>query len=78
MKLLGPDIVLVTTDGCGDGMLRCGTVDNVLATCDFGAGRWTPLKKNVSLIYLGVLFTKVVTSRRASRFCANTTLMVLS
>ncbi|GAU98931.1 hypothetical protein RvY_10003 [Ramazzottius varieornatus] len=38
IELLGDDVVLLTTDGCGDGMLKCGTVDDVLATCDFGAG----------------------------------------
>lgn len=35
-KYLGTDVVLYTTDGDGDGYLKCGTVNGVYATVDFG------------------------------------------
>ncbi|ELU13067.1 hypothetical protein CAPTEDRAFT_174701 [Capitella teleta] len=35
---LGDDIVLFTTDGDGDGYLKCGAINGTLATVDFGAG----------------------------------------
>lgn len=37
-KLLGPDVLLFTTDGNGDYFLKCGKTDNVFATIDFGPG----------------------------------------
>lgn len=33
---LGDDVVLFTTDGDGDSYLKCGTIDGVYATVDFG------------------------------------------
>jgi len=33
---LGDDVVLFTTDGDGDGYLKCGTLPDVYATVDFG------------------------------------------
>jgi beta-galactosidase len=38
LELLGPNIVLYTTDGPLDYMLTCGRVNGTLTTCDFGAG----------------------------------------
>eukprot|EP00057_Strongylocentrotus_purpuratus_P033676 XP_792349.2 PREDICTED: beta-galactosidase [Strongylocentrotus purpuratus] len=35
---LGPDVVLFTTDGPGDHLLQCGTLQDMYATIDFGAG----------------------------------------
>ena len=41
---LGSDAVLITTDGAGLGYLKCGAVDGVYATVDFGPG--------LSLLYI--------------------------
>ncbi|KAF7494158.1 Beta-galactosidase [Sarcoptes scabiei] len=41
-KYLRDEVVLFTTDGNGDGYLRCGPIPNILATIDFGS------KTNVS------------------------------
>ncbi|XP_055334428.1 beta-galactosidase-like [Paramacrobiotus metropolitanus] len=38
LEIMGPNIVLYTTDGPLDYMLSCGRVDGTLTTCDFGAG----------------------------------------
>ncbi|XP_060572131.1 beta-galactosidase-like isoform X1 [Ruditapes philippinarum] len=35
-KNLGTDVVLFSTDGDGDGYLKCGTIEGVYATVDFG------------------------------------------
>ncbi|XP_078656009.1 beta-galactosidase-like isoform X2 [Branchiostoma floridae x Branchiostoma belcheri] len=35
---LGPDVVLFTTDGWWDGVLKCGTIDGLYTTVDFGPG----------------------------------------
>jgi len=35
---LGNDILLFTTDGAGDGYLKCGKISGVYATVDFGVG----------------------------------------
>ena len=35
---LGKEVVLFTTDGSGVDYLKCGTVDGVYATVDFGPG----------------------------------------
>ena len=35
-SMLGNDVVLFTTDGDGNGYLKCGTVSGVYATVDFG------------------------------------------
>ncbi|XP_070565060.1 LOW QUALITY PROTEIN: beta-galactosidase-like [Ptychodera flava] len=35
---LGSDVVLFTTDGPSDSLLKCGTLQNVLTTVDFGPG----------------------------------------
>ena len=35
---LGPDVVLFTTDGAGDGFLKCGYTQGLYATVDFGPG----------------------------------------
>nr|CAD7264350.1 unnamed protein product [Timema shepardi] len=35
---VGTDAVLFTTDGAGDSYLRCGKIDGVFATVDFGSG----------------------------------------
>uniref|UniRef100_A0A0K0EEQ4 Glyco_hydro_35 domain-containing protein n=1 Tax=Strongyloides stercoralis TaxID=6248 RepID=A0A0K0EEQ4_STRER len=35
-KILGKDVVLYTTDGASDGMVKCGSVEGVLPTVDFG------------------------------------------
>ena len=35
-RLLGQSIVLYTTDGWSHGMLKCGLIDEVLGTVDFG------------------------------------------
>lgn len=37
-KHLGNEIVLFTTDGPGDNFLKCGKIDQVYATIDFGTG----------------------------------------
>lgn len=37
-KYLGPDVVLFTTDGAGTGFLKCGTLEGIYATVDFGPG----------------------------------------
>ena len=37
-KYLGNDIILFTTDGAGDGYLKCGTIPSLYTTVDFGAG----------------------------------------
>ena len=39
-KLLGDDVVLFTTDGSGLGFLKCGAIDGVYATVDFGPGNY--------------------------------------
>ena len=36
-QYLGPNVVLFTTDGAGDGFLKCGTIPSLYATVDFGA-----------------------------------------
>lgn len=36
-QYLGPNVVLFTTDGAGDGYLKCGTIPSLYATVDFGA-----------------------------------------
>ncbi|XP_052793223.1 beta-galactosidase-like isoform X2 [Mya arenaria] len=41
--MLGSDVVLFTTDGDGDGYLKCGTLPDVYATVDFGI-TYTPAK----------------------------------
>ena len=33
---LGDDVVLITTDGSGDVYLKCGTLEGVYSTVDFG------------------------------------------
>eukprot|EP00794_Sanderia_malayensis_P003774 gene3774-4297_t len=38
IKYLGNDIVLFTTDGYSDGMMKCGGIPNLYRTVDFGAG----------------------------------------
>ena len=38
-KYLGPDVVLFTTDGAGEGFLKCGATPGVYATVDFGPGK---------------------------------------
>lgn len=43
-KELGEDVVLFTTDGDGDGYLKCGTLPDVYATVDFGITCKTCLK----------------------------------
>lgn len=35
---LGPDVLLYTTDGSGDGYLTCGKNDGAYSTVDFGPG----------------------------------------
>uniref|UniRef100_A0A0N4ZVM8 Glyco_hydro_35 domain-containing protein n=1 Tax=Parastrongyloides trichosuri TaxID=131310 RepID=A0A0N4ZVM8_PARTI len=35
-KILGKDVVLYTTDGASNRMLKCGTIEGVLPTVDFG------------------------------------------
>ena len=35
-SILGPNVVLFTTDGAGDGYLKCGTIPSLYATVDFG------------------------------------------
>uniref|UniRef100_A0A0K0F8Z6 Glyco_hydro_35 domain-containing protein n=1 Tax=Strongyloides venezuelensis TaxID=75913 RepID=A0A0K0F8Z6_STRVS len=35
-KILGNDVVLYTTDGASDNMLKCGSIDGVFPTVDFG------------------------------------------
>ncbi|XP_035827984.1 beta-galactosidase isoform X3 [Aplysia californica] len=35
-EILGNDVVIYTTDGAGDGYLKCGAVPGVYATVDFG------------------------------------------
>ncbi|KAL4230010.1 Beta-galactosidase [Mactra antiquata] len=42
-SLLGDDVVLFSTDGDGDGYLKCGTIPGVYATVDFGI-TYTPEK----------------------------------
>ena len=37
-KYLGEDVLLFTTDGNGDYFLKCGKIDNVFSTIDFGPG----------------------------------------
>lgn len=37
-SILGPNILLYTTDGDGDGYVRCGSVQGAYATVDFGPG----------------------------------------
>nr|XP_006821084.1 PREDICTED: beta-galactosidase-like [Saccoglossus kowalevskii] len=41
MDKLGDDVVLFTTDGPTQNMLKCGTLQNVLTTVDFGSGKHT-------------------------------------
>jgi len=38
---LGKDVVLFTTDGAGLNFLKCGAVDGVYATVDFGPGNYS-------------------------------------
>ncbi|XP_078572211.1 beta-galactosidase-like isoform X2 [Branchiostoma floridae x Branchiostoma japonicum] len=38
IQYLGPDVVLFTTDGWWDGVLKCGTIDGLYTTVDFGPG----------------------------------------
>ncbi|XP_066301259.1 beta-galactosidase-like [Branchiostoma lanceolatum] len=38
LQLLGPDVILFTTDGWWDGVLKCGTIDGLYTTVDFGPG----------------------------------------
>ena len=35
---LGPEALLFTTDGDGQGYLKCGAIDEAYATVDFGPG----------------------------------------
>ena len=35
---LGPEVVMYTTDGAGDGYLRCGSIEDAYTTVDFGPG----------------------------------------
>lgn len=35
---LGPDILLFSTDGAGDGYVKCGSLPGVYPTVDFGPG----------------------------------------
>lgn len=37
-KYLGNDVILFTTDGAGDGYLKCGATKTLYTTVDFGAG----------------------------------------
>ena len=37
-KYLGPEVLMYTTDGDGDGYLRCGKTQGAYATIDFGPG----------------------------------------
>ncbi|XP_071812010.1 beta-galactosidase-like [Apostichopus japonicus] len=37
-EYLGPDVVLFSTDGAGTGYLKCGTLEGIYATVDFGPG----------------------------------------
>lgn len=36
---LGSDVILFTTDGASEKMLKCGTLQDLYATVDFGAGQ---------------------------------------
>lgn len=36
---LGNDVLLFTTDGANENFLRCGTLQGLYATVDFGAGQ---------------------------------------
>ena len=36
---LGNDVILFTTDGASEKMLKCGTLHDLYATVDFGTGR---------------------------------------
>lgn len=37
---LGDEVVLFTTDGAGLGYLKCGSIQDLYATVDFGPGRY--------------------------------------
>lgn len=37
---LGEDVVLFTTDGAGVSYLKCGSIQGLYATVDFGPGRF--------------------------------------
>uniref|UniRef100_T1J8I2 Beta-galactosidase n=1 Tax=Strigamia maritima TaxID=126957 RepID=T1J8I2_STRMM len=37
-SLLGDDVILFSTDGASDGLLKCGKIEGVYATVDFGPG----------------------------------------
>lgn len=37
-KYLGNDVIFFTTDGAGDGYLKCGATKTLYTTVDFGAG----------------------------------------
>uniref|UniRef100_A0A8C7PXT3 Beta-galactosidase n=1 Tax=Oncorhynchus mykiss TaxID=8022 RepID=A0A8C7PXT3_ONCMY len=56
---LGNDVVLFTTDGAGAGYLKCGTLQGVYATVDFGPGsqrrsqvRWNRVNRHFNIIDL--------------------------
>lgn len=36
LAYLGQEVILITTDGSGDGYLKCGNLEGVYATVDFG------------------------------------------
>ena len=50
-KHLGDNVVLFTTDGNSQGYLKCGAIENVFATVDFGPSRW------LTVIWFGTIFS---------------------
>lgn len=38
ISILGSDVVIYTTDGSEDAYVKCGKIDGVYATVDFGPG----------------------------------------
>ena len=47
---LGPKTVLFTTDGDGDGFLKCGKIKEAYATVDFGPGDAAIFKSNFAAV----------------------------
>ena len=64
---LGNDVVLFTTDGAGIGYLKCGSIQDVYATVDFGPGRC----QRFNFLYLMSCFRSVRSHEEVSNIHTN-------
>uniref|UniRef100_A0A8D3DDN6 Beta-galactosidase n=1 Tax=Scophthalmus maximus TaxID=52904 RepID=A0A8D3DDN6_SCOMX len=75
---LGNEVVLFTTDGPGISYIKCGSIQDVYATVDFGPGR-CPTHRNLSfakvnhhhILYVGCWISSAIVKFYTNTLCAN-------